>query len=793
MSVIQRPLFRAAGGGANKFPDLSGDGKVTQKDILMGRGVIEKQEGGGIGAMMPADAMAMMPADAMAMMPADAMAMMPEQMPAEAPLDPLAQDVLMAREEGEKIGLDYLAETMDGIDMAADTEELINSIRGNDRPLQDRVAELATYVGEQDAVQTPESVLAMVQPTIMMSEEGAIDSGVGGLIQQVIGETDMGAEMGQGVGALMAQGQPAPEMAPPPQMAQAPMAPPQQFAAGGPVVYMAEAGDPSKKQLVEQLARQTGVLSDLPAISGLGGYYDEYLPVYQNLISQSDENLNKDRALALAKAGFQFASGRDAKGKNIAGSGFLANLASAGEGLVGDIGALDREQRKLDQATKTMALQSAIASEKSDKETAAASNLAMFKAIKDLTIEEMKARRLFRNKYGVMPFTDQYGREQSRLFVEEGPEAGTVVFQGPTDVARQMLGNIQETQDAGGAASATTAAGTDTADAAPSSLEVPLDADEVGVAGIVFTQPQMLKAYAEDSFDAENLNKFTASLTNTFQPKQTESGIELATNLDPALAAAIVVRADNPNIGPAGIPPLLLQKARSLAFDPESGKQLPPETLESFFKGQLASNIPVFQPDFDPAAVYGTTAALGRVVAGVGEQIEENISFVTEDRSEASLNAPSARSKRDKIAIEGLLKELVPVFAREESTGRSLVALIQAAEEFVSDLKPRVGTTDAQALRAVVPVRKRLEQKYKTEQAKVDNPKLVASGALQNAQNELAKTKQLLDALIMIETRLKASFSSQPMTPLATSTPDSPVVSPAMDDIDKMYQGIQLQ
>ena len=121
------------------------------------------------------------------------------------------------------------------------------------------------------------------------------------------------------------------------------------------------------------------------------------------------------------------------------------------------------------------------------------------------------------------------------------------------------------------------------------------------------------------------------------------------------------------------------------------------------------------------------------------------------------------------------------------------MALIQAAEEFVSDLKPRVGTTDAQALRAVVPVRKRLEQKYKTEQAKVDNPKLVASGALQNAQNELAKTKQLLDALIMIETRLKASFSSQPMTPLATSTPDSPVVSPAMDDIDKMYQGIQLQ
>lgn len=40
--VMERPMF-AAGGGANKFPDLSGDGQVTQKDILMGRGVIQNK------------------------------------------------------------------------------------------------------------------------------------------------------------------------------------------------------------------------------------------------------------------------------------------------------------------------------------------------------------------------------------------------------------------------------------------------------------------------------------------------------------------------------------------------------------------------------------------------------------------------------------------------------------------------------------------------------------------------------------------------------------------------------
>jgi len=36
----------AKGGSVKKFPDLSGDGKVTQKDILMGRGVIKAAKGG---------------------------------------------------------------------------------------------------------------------------------------------------------------------------------------------------------------------------------------------------------------------------------------------------------------------------------------------------------------------------------------------------------------------------------------------------------------------------------------------------------------------------------------------------------------------------------------------------------------------------------------------------------------------------------------------------------------------------------------------------------------------------
>ena len=64
-------------------------------------------------------------------------------------------------------------------------------------PLEARRDELAGYVGEGDADQTPESVLAMVQPVIMMTEEGAMNSGIGNLMRQLTGDIDMITEGGQ--------------------------------------------------------------------------------------------------------------------------------------------------------------------------------------------------------------------------------------------------------------------------------------------------------------------------------------------------------------------------------------------------------------------------------------------------------------------------------------------------------------------------------------------------------------------------------------------------------------------
>jgi|TARA_R100000734_G_C3277683_1_gene72080 hypothetical protein len=56
LAEMNKNLGKAKGGSISKlknggFPDMSGDGKVTKKDILIGRGVINKQKGGEINGL----------------------------------------------------------------------------------------------------------------------------------------------------------------------------------------------------------------------------------------------------------------------------------------------------------------------------------------------------------------------------------------------------------------------------------------------------------------------------------------------------------------------------------------------------------------------------------------------------------------------------------------------------------------------------------------------------------------------------------------------------------------------
>mgnify|MGYP003624398098 CR=1 FL=1 len=154
-------------------------------------------------------------------------AMMPQDMGPPPQMGPSPEEQVMGVEQNaEEAGREYVASMMGGIDSAEDVTSMINALRGNDAPLESRYAELAGYVGEADASQTPESVLAMVQPTLMMTEEGAVDSGIGELMAGLSDspmETPSGdpTAMGQGVGELMTMG--------------AGSTPPVNFRNGGPV------------------------------------------------------------------------------------------------------------------------------------------------------------------------------------------------------------------------------------------------------------------------------------------------------------------------------------------------------------------------------------------------------------------------------------------------------------------------------------------------------------------------------------------------------------------------------
>ena len=360
MNVMNRPLFRAAGGETSKFPDLSGDGKVTQKDVLIGRGVIQKQEGGPI-------------------------------MPQEA-----AGQVQMASEaEGQQVGLDYVANTLGGIDQAEDIESMINAIRGNDMPIEVRRTELAEFVGQDDAMATPEAVLAMVQPAIMLTEEGAMNSGIGDLMQGMTSDIDMATEggqptdMGQGVGQLMMAGAPMEEA-------------PQQFAAGGgvqkPIQKFAAAGavyDPFDPR-ASMGERFTSITEPRPlsALLGddelMGRLFEESLrPTavesaedaaarYEALMTKAadlggaDEARKQQMALDLATAGFQFASGRDAQGRNIAGQPFLSQLGAAAAPFAQRQGERLAKQRETERAIKLAAIKEGIGTETRAKAAAEA-------------------------------------------------------------------------------------------------------------------------------------------------------------------------------------------------------------------------------------------------------------------------------------------------------------------------------------------------------------------------------------------------------------------------------------
>ena len=269
----------------------------------------------------------------------------------------LEQAEMEARATGEQLGAEYAQKMMAGIDGAQSTEDLINALRGNDRPLDARRDELAGYVGQSDAEQTPESVLAMVQPVIMMTEEGIMDSGIGNLMQQITGEVDMMTEsgqptdMGQGVGSLM--------------MAGAPEAPaPQNFREGG-AVQKFQAGGAADNPFVYTPAassflrifgsKDTGPF-DLS--TEVKGQYDKLAPLFQEILGDDAERLKANQAqglLSIARGGLRLAAGDPE-----AGGSFASQVGAAFEPVAGELATLGAQQQQRKDAVKQAALTTAL-------------------------------------------------------------------------------------------------------------------------------------------------------------------------------------------------------------------------------------------------------------------------------------------------------------------------------------------------------------------------------------------------------------------------------------------------
>jgi hypothetical protein len=363
MNVYNRPLFRQAGGPAQMMPqDMAQQGMPPQGMAPQG--------------MAP-------------------QGMAPQGMPPQggSGVDPQMEQALTAAEQQSaagmaEVGASYAESMMSGLDNAEDYKTVIDSIRGNALPMEARYSELASLVGEEDARKTPESVLTLIQPTIMMTEQGAMDSGIGELMRQVTGEIDMEAEngmpteMGQGVGSLMTAG-----------VGQQPT---QNFSLGGPVVRMGTGGNPRLEQLSSEI---------------LGNY--------RNIMGDGEDQKKLTQAQILfdiADAAGRFASGTNAQGQSVAGLSPFAQLGAATSGLGGRIGERVGELDKQDRELKLSALGAAQT---------------------EYNAEQAAARAAAKDKFSL---TTLYGPEGKPITVNTGNDAGvaeanTLLESGYTDVA----------------------------------------------------------------------------------------------------------------------------------------------------------------------------------------------------------------------------------------------------------------------------------------------------------------------------------------------------------------------
>jgi len=302
---------------------------------MMNRDVMSRQMFANGGAAMPA---------------APGSQVTPPGLPA---IDPGSVDINEAAQGAMQQGIDpaqlegmltQYADGMEDLENAEDYETVINGIRGDQLPIEQRYTELSEIVGPEDSQSTPESVLTLLQPVMQMA---AVDQGIGGLAAEEMSAPIEGP-LAEGIMSTVNMG--APEA--PVQVPGGPA--PVNFNQGGAVQYM-----------------QTGGVSMVdPALQRQQALFDQQRTLFGQLSDPAlqEEELAEQQKMTKAQMLFDVAQGAlgFAGGAGRPGASPAEQLAAAFTPVIGNIGQRAGELGKFKQAQKAegrqldqMALQSA--------------------------------------------------------------------------------------------------------------------------------------------------------------------------------------------------------------------------------------------------------------------------------------------------------------------------------------------------------------------------------------------------------------------------------------------------
>ena len=645
MNVLDRPLFRQAGGPAQPMP----------QDMMPPQGMLPQG--------MPQD-------PAMAQDPMAAIQGLEQQ----------------AAGQMKQVGQQYAMETMAKLDAASDPKQVIDALRGNERPLEERYAELAQYVGQEDAAATPESVLAFVQPTIMMTEEGAMDTGIGQLIQSMTGDTAMSGDMGQGVGSLM--------------MAGAQEAPaPANFRQGGPVQKFEDGGGVNRAGNIRTA-------------------YEQLLPLYQDILGQREEDRNMSKAQSyfdLAGAGLALAGGVDPRtGQSMAGAPLASQIARAAAPLPQQFAARAAAQRDAERQIQAGALQGAIGQQQREEDFQQRLGIAMAgKSPKtpDLyTIDgetynandptQLSTMLKIANETGVSPRKVGTGADSSTtvkpvmLVDEKGNRIGRLFnYNNPTDFdeINKMLGENAGLQPRFIGTEATKAGGEDK----PS-----LSTNEIRG---LFGDAERITAFASGADDFEMLT----AIQDYTQPKMDPiTGSVSQNKLPKQVVDALQKRGDIEEItAVTGTTPIN-------EVDAEMAKE----------------GLSIIDPNVDITEATGPLSGLktwGNKLAGLAQEfgVGEGVMF------------------KDTASGRAQLETLNTEFMRYLTEGRTLASELQRYENNLPDYRT-VGS-DFEALERIDSLRDGLSLAIDRSQTILDNPNVYQPATVSKAREDIAFLKQL--------------------------------------------------